>query len=311
MKKILLLAISLLLLTHVNAQKIIFTPQWLPQSQFAGYYVAQELGFYEEAGLEVEIEHTSASDNTTNRLKKGTCNAVTMNLFDAIVDIDKGMEIVNVLQTSLHTALVIVPRNNEITQLEDLRNKRVGIWRAHYNQLSQIVNDDHNLDIEWVSFIQSSNLFISGAIDATMAMIYNEAYNIHSSGFEDIKYIYLSDYGYDFPEEGIYFTKDYIEKYPEKAKAFAEASKRGWEWAHQHPEKTLDIVLKTMKNENLPANRQHQKWMLENVLKLQIDNETGNPTFELNEEKIDQINEILLKSNSTSKRITKTQLIGG
>ena len=311
MKRILSLAISLLLLTSVNAQKIIFTPQWLPQSQFAGYYVAQELGFYEEAGLEVEIEHTSASDNTTNRLKKGTCNAVTMNLFDAIVDIDKGMKIVNVLQTSLHTALVIVPRNNDITQLEDLRNKRVGIWRAHYNQLSQIVNDDHNLDIEWVSFIQSSNLFISGAIDATMAMIYNEAYNIHSSGFEDIKYIYLSDYGYDFPEEGIYFTKDYIEKYPEKAKAFAEASKRGWEWAHQHPEETLDIVLKTMKNENLPANRQHQKWMLENVLKLQIDNETGNPTFELNEEKIDQINEILLKSNSTSKRITKTQLIGG
>ena len=311
MKKILLLAISLLLLTHVNAQKIIFTPQWLPQSQFAGYYVAQELGFYEEAGLEVEIEHTSASDNTTNRLKKGTCNAVTMNLFDAIVDIDKGMEIVNVLQTSLHTALVIVPRNNEITQLDDLRNKRVGIWRAHYNQLSQIVNDDHNLDIEWISFIQSCNLFIAGAIDATTAMIYNEAYNIHTSGFEDVNYIHLSDYGYDFPEEGVYFTKDYIEKYPDKARAFAEASQRGWEWAHQHPEETIDIVLKVMKNENLPANRQHQEWMLENVLKLQIDDKTGTPTFELEEEKIDQINEILLKSNSTTKRITKTQLIGG
>ena len=311
MKRILSLAISLLLSTSVNAQKIIFTPQWLPQSQFAGYYVAQELGFYEEAGLEVEIEHTSASDNTTNRLKKGTCNAVTMNLFDAIIDIDKGMEIVNVLQTSLHTALVIVPRNNEITQLDDLRNKRVGIWRAHYNQLSQIVNDDYNLDIEWVSFIQSSNLFISGAIDATMAMIYNEAYNIHTSGFENVNHIHLSDYGYDFPEEGVYFTKDYIEKYPDKAKAFAEASQRGWEWAHQHPEETIDIVLKVMKEENLPANRQHQKWMLENILKLQIDDKTGTPTFELEEEKIDQINEILLKSNSTSKRITKTQLIGG
>ena len=311
MKRILLLAISLLLLTSVNAQKIIFTPQWLPQSQFAGYYVAQELGFYEEAGLDVEIEHTSASDNTTNRLKKGTCNAVTMNLFDAIIDIDKGMEIVNVLQTSLHTALVIVPRNNEITQLDDLRNKRVGIWRAHYNQLSQIVNDDYNLDIEWISFIQSSNLFISGAIDATMAMIYNEAYNIHTSGFENVNHIHLSDYGYDFPEEGVYFTKDYIEKYPDKAKAFAEASQRGWEWAHQHPEETIDIVLKVMKEENLPANRQHQKWMLENILKLQIDDKTGTPTFELEEEKVDQINEILLKSNSTSKRITKTQLIGG
>ena len=309
MKRI-LLSILLVFSLAVNAQKIIFTPQWLPQSQFAGYYVAQELGFYEEAGLEVEIEHNSASDNTTNRIKKGTCNAVTMNLFDAIVNISNGMEIVNVLQTSLHTGLVIVPRNKETTQLDDLRNKRVGIWHAYYNQLSQIVNNDHKLNIEWVPFIQNCNLFIAGAIDATMAMIYNEAYHIHSSGFEDIKYIYLSDYGYDFPEEGIYFTKEYIDKYPDKAKAFAEASRRGWEWAHQHPEETLDIVLKTMKEENLPANRQHQQWMLENILQLQIDKKTGKHTFELDEEKINQINEILLKNNTTTKKVTKTQLMG-
>lgn len=310
MKRILLATLLTLSLT-VNAQKITFTPQWLPQSQFAGYYVAQELGFYKEAGLEVEIEHSSASDNTTNRIKKGTCNAVTMNLFDAIVNISNGMEIVNVLQTSLHTGLVIVPRDKEITQLNDLRNKRVGIWHSHYNQLSQIVNNDHQLDVKWVSFIQNCNLFIAGAIDATMAMIYNEAYNIHTTGFEDVNYIYLSDYGYDFPEEGIYFTKDYIEEYPDKAKAFAEASQRGWEWAHQHPEETLDIVLKAMKRENLPVNRQHQEWMLKNILQLQIDKETGNPTFELDEDKIDQINDILLKNNTTTKRVTKTQLIGG
>jgi NitT/TauT family transport system substrate-binding protein len=310
MKRILLATLLTLSLT-INAQKITFTPQWLPQSQFAGYYVAQELGFYEEAGLEVEIEHSSASDNTTNRIKKGTCNAVTMNLFDAIVNISNGMEIVNVLQTSLHTGLVIVPRDKEITQLNDLRNKRVGIWHSHYNQLSQIVNNDHQLDVKWVSFIQNCNLFIAGAIDATMAMIYNEAYNIHTTGFEDVNYIYLSDYGYDFPEEGIYFTKDYIEEYPDKAKAFAEASQRGWEWAHQHPEETLDIVLKAMKRENLPVNRQHQEWMLKNILQLQIDKETGNPTFELDEDKIDQINDILLKNNTTTKRVTKTQLIGG
>lgn len=310
MKRILLATLLTLSLT-VNAQKITFTPQWLPQSQFAGYYVAQELGFYKEAGLEVEIEHSSASDNTINRIKKGTCNAVTMNLFDAIVNISNGMEIVNVLQTSLHTGLVIVPRDKEITQLNDLRNKRVGIWHSHYNQLSQIVNNDHQLDVKWVSFIQNCNLFIAGAIDATMAMIYNEAYNIHTTGFEDVNYIYLSDYGYDFPEEGIYFTKDYIEEYPDKAKAFAEASQRGWEWAHQHPEETLDIVLKAMKRENLPVNRQHQEWMLKNILQLQIDKETGNPTFELDEDKIDQINDILLKNNTTTKRVTKTQLIGG
>ena len=309
MKRILLATLLTLSLT-VNAQKITFTPHWLPQSQFAGYYVAQELGFYKEAGLDVEIEHSSASDFAINRLKDGYCNAITMNLFDAIVNIGNGIEIANVLQTSLHTGLVIVPRDNDVTQLEDLRKKKVGIWRTHYSLLSQIINNDYELDIKWVPFVQSINLYISDAIDATMAMIYNEAYSIYSSGFEDIKYIHLADYGYDFPEEGVYFTKDFIKKYPNEVEAFAQASQRGWEWAHQHPEETLDIVMKIMEKEDMPANRQHQRWMLEKILSLQIDNESGKPTFELYEDKINQINEILLKNNRTAKRITKQQLIG-
>ena len=40
-----------------TAQKITFTPQWTPQSQFAGYYAALENGYYNEAGLEVGIVH--------------------------------------------------------------------------------------------------------------------------------------------------------------------------------------------------------------------------------------------------------------
>jgi NitT/TauT family transport system substrate-binding protein len=40
---------------------IVFTPQWTPQAQFAGYYVAQELGFYRDAGLNVTIEHHSVT----------------------------------------------------------------------------------------------------------------------------------------------------------------------------------------------------------------------------------------------------------
>ena len=49
----------LILITFVGiptyAQQIVFTPQWTPQSQFAGYYVAQEMGYFEGAGLAVEI----------------------------------------------------------------------------------------------------------------------------------------------------------------------------------------------------------------------------------------------------------------
>ena len=99
MRRLLLPILMLLFLSDVDAQQIVFTPQWLPQSQFAGYYVALEKGFYKEAGLDVVIEHTSSSDNAQNRLREGKCNAITMNVFDAIFNIDQGMEVVNVLQT--------------------------------------------------------------------------------------------------------------------------------------------------------------------------------------------------------------------
>ena len=311
MKRLLLHILILFSINVVDAQQIVFTPQWLPQSQFAGYYVAMEKGFYEEAGLDVVIEHTSSSDNAPDRLRAGKCNAITMNLFDAILNIYNGMDVVNVLQTSLHTGLVVVPRSNDVETLTDLKGKRVGIWRTHHNELLRIVNEDKGLNIEWIPFVQNINLYVSGAVDATMAMVYNEAYQIYSSGFEDMNFISLADYGYDFPEEGVYFTKEYYEKYPDKAKAFAEASRRGWEWAHEHPEETLDIVMSLIEKEKLPAGRQHQKWMLKEILLLQCDKESGRPTFELDEDKIGQINELLVRYNRIKKVVTKSQITGG
>ena len=311
MKRLLLYILILFSINIVDAQQIVFTPQWLPQSQFAGYYVALEKGFYKEAGLDVVIEHTSSSDNAQNRLREGKCNAITMNVFDAIFNIDQGMEVVNVLQTALHTGLVIVPRNNDIKKLKDLSGKRVGIWRTHYYELSQIVNEDYDLNIEWIPFVQSVNLYISGAVDATMAMIYNEAYHIYASGFENVSFISLADYGYDFPEEGVYFTKEYYEKYPDKAKAFAEASRRGWEWTHEHPDEALDIVMKVIETNNLPAGRQHQKWILKEVLQLQCDSISEKPTFELDENKVMQINELLIRYNRINDVVTKSRITGG
>ncbi len=38
-----------------GGKRVSFVPQWIPQAQFAGYYVAREKGFYEKYGLEVNI----------------------------------------------------------------------------------------------------------------------------------------------------------------------------------------------------------------------------------------------------------------
>ena len=60
-KYLIMLCLSVISFIQGNAQQITFTPQWTPQSQFAGYYAALENGYYAEAGLDVSIKHPTTS----------------------------------------------------------------------------------------------------------------------------------------------------------------------------------------------------------------------------------------------------------
>lgn len=298
------------IVSYAHAQRIVFTPQWIPQSQFAGYYVAQELGFYKEAGLDVVIEHAKASEMPLQYIRDGRSNAVTLQLFDAIYHYDKGVDIVHILQTSQRSGHMIVPRRDNIKTLEDLRDCRVGIWRSAFSQLAQLVDREHHLNVEWIPFIQSINLFISGAVDATMAMIYNEVYWIRRSGYENVDMIDLGKIGYDYPEDGLYISADYYKKYPEKAKAFAEASRKGWEWVRQNQEEALKMVFHLMEKENVPFNRSHQRWMLQQVLRLQCKPNKNEPDFMIDIDKFDDLSNLLYRHNRISRPITIDELKG-
>ena len=152
--------------TIAHAQdKLIFTPQWTAQAQFAGYYVAQEKGFYKEAGINVEIVHPSVTQSAMGRIRNNESHATTLQLVQAMDIIDNGIPLVNILQTSMNNALVIVSRRNKnpLTQ----KGAKVGIWNAGFGQLAICMSIKEGLDYEWIPFASNINLFVSGAIDAT------------------------------------------------------------------------------------------------------------------------------------------------
>ena len=164
------------------AQKITFSPQWSAQSQFAGYYAALENGFYEEAGLDVSIVHPSKSYTSINMLKDGTSDFITCELIQAMMASDKGIRLVNLLQTTQHTTLVLISHDKDIRQMSDLAGRRVGTWKVGFNEIPYIIDKEHNLGIEWVKFINPLNIYISGAIDATLGKSYNERILFSMSG---------------------------------------------------------------------------------------------------------------------------------
>jgi len=193
----------------VHAQeKFVFTPQWTAQAQFAGYYVAQELGLYYKAGLDVEIVHPSVTQTSMSRIRNKESQATTLQLAQAMEIINDGIPLVNILQTSMNNATVIVSSRGK-NPLEQYGAK-VGIWTAGFGQVAICMSIKEKLDYRWTPLANSINLFVSGAIDATLAMSYNEYYQLVQAGFElsDDNVYRFCDHGYNIQEDGVYVTKE-------------------------------------------------------------------------------------------------------
>ncbi len=304
------LIISFLSCLCVAAQdKFIFTPQWTAQAQFAGYYVAQEKGFYKEAGLNVDLVHPSVTEPAIRRVQNNTSHATTLQLAQALDIIDYGTPLVNILQTSMNNALVIVSRRNK-NPLQQ-KGEKVGIWNAGFGQIAICMSMKEGLGYQWIPFASNINLFVSGAIDATLAMSYNEYYQLLQTGItlNESNVYRFCDHGYNIQEDGVYVTRSYYESHRDQARRFAAASKKGWEWAAAHPKEALDIVMSYVNKKHIATNRILQKLMLDEILRLQVNRETGKREFRLRPDMVKQANKLMLENNMLSREITYDELI--
>ena len=289
-------------------ERFVFTPQWTAQAQFAGYYVAQEQGFYRDAGIEVDIVHPSLTQPAMSRIRRNESQATTLQVCQAMEIIDSGIPLVNILQTSMNNAMVIVSRRgvDPLTQ----KGARVGIWSAGFGQLAICMSIKDGLDYEWIRFANNVNLFIKGAIDATLAMSYNEYYQLVQAGYEmtDTNVYRFCDHGYNVQEDGVYMTREYYNKHKEQARKFAEASRRGWEWAAEHPEETLDIVMKYVEENHIATNRIMQDLMLKDILRLQTDRESGKREFRLRPDMVKLASDLMVEYKMIDNEVTYEQL---
>lgn len=306
-----LLCFTVISLFNSAAQQITFSPQWTPQSQFAGYYAALEKGFYAEEGLDVSIVHPTASYSSMSMLADGTADIITSELIQAMMTADDEIKYVNLLQTTQHSTLVLISRAGDVKKLSDLAGSRIGTWKVGFSEIPHMIDEEQHLDIEWVKLINSLNLYIAGAIDATLAKSYNELILFSMAGVTPGSVLYFSEYGYDFPEDGLYVSEEFYKNNKEQCRKFAEASRRGWDWVRNNREEALDIVMKYVKESKIPTNRYNQKWMLEAILEAQQDEKGGRPSYRLDEDAFNQLNEALLKYGYISEPVVYERFTGG
>lgn len=242
-----------------------FIPQWSHQAQFAGYYVAYEKGIYEKYGIDLTIMDGGPDSPSTEYLKNGKSDFGTMFLSTAIRERASGVDLVNIAQIVQRSALMLIAKkSSKIYDPKDMDGKKIGLWGPEFQVQARALFKKYNVEPKIIPQTQSVNLFLRDGVDVVSAMWYNEYHTILNDGInpEELNTFFFSDYGLNFPEDGIYTLTENFEKDPSLSCAFVKASIEGWKYAFENPDEAVDIVLKYMHNSKLPANRVHQKWML-------------------------------------------------
>ena len=274
---------------HAELKDVVFSPQWIPQAQFAGFYVAKEKGFFEQEGLNVTFKHVGINSKETSLelLQEGKADIAGLQLMQAIAARSQGVPVVNVCQVTQMSGLWVVA-HRPIREMKDLNHMHIARWQAGHAELFDVLSHEFNLDIEWVPISRSVNLFIYGAVDATLCYSYNEYLGLLLSmgRIPEENVLRCHDHGFRVPEDGLYVTEQYLKLNKDTVDAFVRAAKRGWDYAAEHQEEACAITHKYVEAGHVSSNPVMERMMLKECLRLQVNPDTGKRDYAQVTEKV-------------------------
>src|SRR5688572_13716699 len=267
------------------ADELTLQLKWVTQSQFAGYYVAKDKGFYEEAGLDVTIKPGGPDINPSQVIAGGGADVVIDWMPSALATREKGVPLVNIAQPFQKSGMMLTCRKETgIKSPQDFKGRTLGVWFGgnEYPFLSWMshlgIPTDGGPDGVTV-LKQGFNVdpLLQKQADCISTMTYNEYWQVIDAGLtpEDLVVFPYEDQGVATLEDGLYVLESSLEDeaMADKLARFLQASIEGWQYAAEHPDEAADIVLEY--DETGAQTEKHQRRMMGEINKLVGTGEQG------------------------------------
>ena len=254
--------------------------QWFTQAQFAGYYAAQDQGFYEAMCLDVTILEGAVDIAPHVVLANGESDFAISWVSKALAGREGGANIVDIAQIFQRSGTLQVSfKDKNITSAADFKGKNIGNWGFgnEFEIFAALTKAglDPAKDVTLVQQQFDMAGLLSGDIDAAEAMTYNEYAQVLEAINPDTGALYTAD---DFnvvsyEDEGVGMLQDAIwadgarlsdPAYVDTATKFVAASIQGWAFCRDNTQACTDIVV--AKGSKLGAS--HQLWQMNEVNKL-------------------------------------------
>ena len=222
--------------------------KWFNQAQFAGFYVAQQNGYYKAAGLDVNIQPGGPDFPAVQVVTGGSEQFGVTGADQILIARSKGVPVV---------ALAVIYRRNPFVLFSltksgiktpaDFAGKTVGvkiggneelIYRA---VLAKAGIDKAKLTEMPVKF--DITPLLTGTVDVWPGYLINEVLAAKEKGF-DVNVIYPADFGIDLYADTLFTTEKMLKEKPEVVRNFVAATLKGWDTAIAAPEDAAKITVK-------------------------------------------------------------------
>ncbi len=256
--------------------------RWLDQAQFMGYYVAEARGYYREVGLDVEIVPGGPGVEPLEELESGAADAVVEWVPMALDAYNAGLELVNIAQIFQKSGFMLTCRKDRgIHEPEDLKGKRVAVWRGSFEIPLHAWLKSHNLSAddgeEGVSLLEQGEgieALLTGEADCISTMRYNEYWQVLNGGLtpQQLTIFEFAENGFSMLEDGLYISRACFDDNVcrDRSARFLRASLRGWRYSLENPEDSVLVVVgRLLQRAEISESAQpHQVHMANEILKL-------------------------------------------
>ena len=268
--------------------KVTIQLSWFDQFQFAGYYMAKEQGFYKDAGLDVQILPFSLGMNIPKMVNDGDVD-FAIGRENLILEKAKYPKIIALAAIFQATPLVLLTtKDSGIDSFNKFENKKLMRTKDDGSEVSiKAMLASSKIDVKSIAQVEHShNIYdlIDKKVDIISAYTSKAPYILQK---EQIKYniFYPKDYGFDMYSD---FLITNIDKYNNDyniVEKFKKASLKGWEYAYNNIEKSVDIIFEKYNTQNL--SKEELIFEANELKKLSYLN--GNKLGDMKQEKVQRI----------------------
>ena len=261
--------------------------QWLPQAQFAGYYVALDQGYFEDEGFDsVDLIPSGGDIVPQDALAAGDVDFAIAWVPKVLGTLEaSGVELTDIAQVFQKSGTLQVSwAGDGITSVSDFEGKRIGSWGFGNEWEIFAAMAAEGLDASTVSITTqdfSMNALLDRDVDAAQAMTYNEWAQILEVVNPDTGELYQPDdfdvVSYEDTDGAMYQDAIWADTarlddpaYADAAVRFLKAVTKGWIFARDNPEEAAAIVYDAAINAEaaFPVGPVHQVWQMNEVNKL-------------------------------------------